>query len=51
MSIMAWSMPRNRQYISNTLGETSQPIKYSPAAAASGSIRASSSSMHCSGKR
>ena len=38
MSISAWSSPRRRQYISNTLGETSQPRKYSSAAAASGAI-------------
>ena len=32
MSSIVCSMPRSRQYISNTQGETSQPMKYSPAA-------------------
>ena len=40
MSIIACSMPRSRQYISNTQGETSQPMKYSSAWAATGSILA-----------
>ena len=44
MSIIACSIPRSRQYISNTLGEMSQPMKYSSASAATGSILATSSS-------
>ena len=38
MSSMACSMPRSRQYISKTQGETSQPMNISCACAATGSI-------------